>query len=203
MASRAARSVFSAAARASRRPARVAQHIGRRYNSTSSHGSSATSSDKPWIIGSAVIFGPALLYLLSPSARKKSAEHAVHHDKEHEPAHAEKHEPTTETAASSTPPTEVIMKDDEGNEENVAESLAIAEHEDAPKAAVPGSEPASPNVSASSGTESVQAQSEDEVKSEKEAEEPVKAGEDGPTNLGEAREAAKEGKAPKQQAEGA
>jgi hypothetical protein len=54
-----------------------------------------------------------------------------------------------------------------------------------------GSEPASPNVSASSGTESVQAQSEDEVKSEKEAEEPVKAGEDGPTNLGEAREAAK------------
>lgn len=51
MASRAARSIFSAAARASARPARGAQHIGRRYNSASSHGSSATSSDKPWIVG--------------------------------------------------------------------------------------------------------------------------------------------------------
>ena len=60
-------------------------------------------------------------------------------------------------------------------------------------AAFQADEPASPNVSASSGIESVQAQSEDEVKSggEKEAGEPVTAGEDGPTDLGEAREAAK------------
>jgi len=132
MASRAARTVFTAAARASARPARVAQHIGRRHNSASSHGSSATSSDKPWIIGSALVFGPLLLYLLSPSASKKSAEHAGHHDEEHGSAHAPNHESTIE-AAPSTLPTEVKMTDDEGKEENVADSLAAAEHEDVPK----------------------------------------------------------------------
>jgi len=36
------------------------------------------SSDTPWIVGSLVVFGPALLYLLSPSARKNT--HGVHHD---------------------------------------------------------------------------------------------------------------------------
>lgn len=128
------------------------------------------------------------------------------------------------------------MKDDEGKEENVAESLAIAEvpiclslklwppvdgymitarrcaqswgggigssstsreipmTSYAQHSTFQESEPASPDVSATLGVESVQAQGEDEVKSgsdEKETEEPVKAGEDGPTNLGEAREAAK------------
>ena len=48
-----------------------------------------------------------------------------------------------------------------------------------------GSEPASPNVSASSEDE-VKSGSENSSVSEKEAEEPVKAGEDGPSNLGEA-----------------
>ena len=40
--------------------------------------------------------------------------------------HAPDHESTAE-AAPSTPPTEVKMTDDEGKEENVADSLAAAE----------------------------------------------------------------------------
>ncbi|KAF8627711.1 hypothetical protein AX15_004283 [Amanita polypyramis BW_CC] len=121
MASRVARTIFSAGARASVRPTRVAQQIGKRYNSASSHGASATPSDKPWIIGSAIIFGPALLYLLSPSAGKSTAAHATH-----------KHE-ENKAAESSIPPSEVKMKDDEDTEEDVTGALVASEHEDALK----------------------------------------------------------------------
>ncbi|KAK2465378.1 hypothetical protein APHAL10511_002732 [Amanita phalloides] len=160
MASRAARAVFSAAVRVTARPTRVVHHIGRRYNSTSSHGSSATSSDTPWIIGSALVFGPALLYLLSPSARKNTAAHAVH-DGDHG------HESTADAPAPAH--TEVKMKDDEGTEQNVTESLAVAEHEDVPKvgeAIQQEKGTAIPDVTVTPGKENVKEQIEEGVKSE-------------------------------------
>ncbi|KAF8627418.1 hypothetical protein AX17_006233 [Amanita inopinata Kibby_2008] len=136
MASPAIRSIFSAAARASVRPTRATQRLARRNMSASLHGS-ATSSDKPWIIVSALIFGPTLLYLLSPSSRRSTAAHAIHNDKHDFPGYVPKDE-TTSVAPSSNPvsaPKPVVtMKDDEGTEVNISESLEASEHDDVPKA---------------------------------------------------------------------
>jgi len=70
----------------------------------------------PWIIGSLCVFGPAFVYLASPSARKS----APHVDKKH----VDKHAPLQP------------MKDDEGTEVSGAElanSMHKAEATDVPK----------------------------------------------------------------------
>ncbi|KIK69716.1 hypothetical protein GYMLUDRAFT_79809 [Collybiopsis luxurians FD-317 M1] len=84
--------------------------------------SAKKSSDLPWMIGSAVVFGPAFLYLLSPASRK-SAPHDSHHEK-HDKSHAD----------DSKAQEPIKMKDDEGTEANVTESVHKAEAEDVPKA---------------------------------------------------------------------
>jgi len=86
------------------------------------------SSDTPWLIGSLVFFGPAFLYLLSPSARKNT--HGVHNDHHDFPA-LKQHEGHQANKSESAPEVE-IMKDDEGTETNVASSIALSQESDVP-----------------------------------------------------------------------
>lgn len=107
----------------------------RRQFSSNTHGAS-NSGDTPWIIGSALVFVPTLVYLLSPSARSQShnAHSAIGHDEPH--AHAEG------TPKTSPPPeptkSEATIADAEGTEvpvEEVKASLIQAVTQDAPKEA--------------------------------------------------------------------
>ncbi|KAK0504153.1 hypothetical protein EDD18DRAFT_489234 [Armillaria luteobubalina] len=162
MASRA----FTSSLRATlRRPAlhRVAVPSCKRFNST--HAPSAGSSDTPWIIGSAVVFGPLLAYLLKPDGKKKDHHHAksehkpepVVEEKEAEPepepevpapvaeestpeppAEAEPAAETTSAPAAETASETATITDDEGtpvSAEEIKQSIQQAEASDAPKEA--------------------------------------------------------------------
>ncbi|KAJ3876682.1 hypothetical protein F5051DRAFT_410845 [Lentinula edodes] len=122
MASRAPRQLFASFQRVSARSAKAnvysRVHTSRRAMSSSTVEAAKKSSDMPWIIGSAILFGPAFLYLVSPASRKS----APHHD-----SHG-KHEKKTQEHEA------VQAKDDEGTEADVSESLQKAEAEDVPKA---------------------------------------------------------------------
>ncbi|KAG2341064.1 hypothetical protein BDR05DRAFT_965933 [Suillus weaverae] len=87
-------------------------------------------SDTPWMIGSALVFGPAMLYLLSPSARKTRHDHESTHSQSAHRSDASHHvEPQS---AAETP----TMKDDEGTEvsgEEIKQSLEQAFDTDSPK----------------------------------------------------------------------
>lgn len=87
-------------------------------------------SDTPWMIGSALIFGPMMLYLASPSARKTThahesqQSHSVHRS---DASHHVEPQPAAETPA---------MKDDEGTEvsgEEIKQSMEQAFNADSPK----------------------------------------------------------------------
>ncbi|KAG6828570.1 hypothetical protein H0H92_007500 [Tricholoma furcatifolium] len=141
----AARQSLSSTTRASLRNTSSTFRAGaRRMNS--SHAAHTPKSDTPWIVGSAILFGPALLYLLSPSARKQT--HFVHNDahdfpstKKHAPAPAAPQaapEPAPEPTPEPEPqpasePEPVLMKDSEGTEANIADAL-LHEADDVPKA---------------------------------------------------------------------
>lgn len=80
-------------------------------------------------------FGPAFLYLVSPSGRKSVAHAQVHDDK---------HDfPTLNVASHDSHPAfpvsqnKVVMKDDEGTAADVTSSLALAEEANGPKDDVP------------------------------------------------------------------
>ncbi|PBK75012.1 hypothetical protein ARMSODRAFT_951078 [Armillaria solidipes] len=136
---------------------RVAAPSCKRFNST--HAPSTRSSDTPWIIGSAVVFGPLFLYLLKPDGKKEDHHHAksehkpepVVEEKEAEsepepeapaPA-AEESTPEPPAAAEAEPAAETTSEpatitDDEGtpvSAEEVKESIQQAEASDAPKEA--------------------------------------------------------------------
>ncbi|KAF9242612.1 hypothetical protein BU15DRAFT_72722 [Melanogaster broomeanus] len=106
--------------------------FGRRMISTSDpHSWHKTGSDSPWIIGSALVFGPAylqFLYLISPSARKSPHGHASHEHKSHHDEHADAvPEPVQETPS---------MTDDEGAKvsgEDIKESPQNSSEADPPK----------------------------------------------------------------------
>ncbi|EIW83045.1 hypothetical protein CONPUDRAFT_164057 [Coniophora puteana RWD-64-598 SS2] len=178
--------------------------LGRRTMSSSAHGHGASGgSDTVWMIGSAVVFGPALVYLLSPASRK--------------PAHkvAEAHEPhhvTTQQETKEEPP----MKDDEGTEvsgEEIKDSMSKAFDSDSPKDAQDAEEE---QKGESSGAE--EKAEEGEQKEEKKDEGAEVKGKEGekkddkaedkeedkvpevhePTNMGEARLQAKSGVQPKE-----
>ncbi|KAG2122875.1 hypothetical protein BD769DRAFT_1473247 [Suillus cothurnatus] len=92
-----------------------------------SHGN--YGSDTPWMFGSALIFGPAILYLLSPSARKTSHAHGAEHSHSAHRSDASHH---VEPPAAETP----AMKDDEGTEvsgEEIKQSMEQAFDADSPK----------------------------------------------------------------------
>ncbi|KAI0826827.1 hypothetical protein BC628DRAFT_1372017 [Trametes gibbosa] len=84
------------AARAAARPA------ARRFASTSVEHGAKQSSDTTWIIGSALVFGPAAVYLLTASGKDKGKHHADAH-------HA--------AAAKAHAPSEELIKKDEPKEE--------------------------------------------------------------------------------------
>lgn len=87
-------------------------------------------SDTPWIIGSALVFGPMMLYLVSPSARKTTHAHESQHSHSAHRSDASHHvEPQL---AAETP----AMKDDEGTEvsgEEIKQSMEQAFDADSPK----------------------------------------------------------------------
>lgn len=87
-------------------------------------------SDTPWMIGSALIFGPTMLYLVSPSARKTTHAHESQHSHSvhrSDASHHDEPQPAVETPA---------MKDDEGTEvsgEEIKQSMEQAFNADSPK----------------------------------------------------------------------
>ncbi|KAF8073903.1 hypothetical protein FPV67DRAFT_773845 [Lyophyllum atratum] len=224
----AARQTLSSTARASlRRPTASTFRAGaRRMNS--SHAGPKTRSDKPWIIGSALVFGPAFLYLASPSARKTTqfAHNDAHDFPGHDPdpkavARAQAPAPVAaaglketapetprgvkpppvaaSTSTSDKQPEPVIMKDDEGTEEDVTESLQAEEAADVPKAdgAEPsGAEPV-PKVPVTRDEPSPESEHGKQKRGTfADADDPTVA-----TEQGKARKAAKEGIPPKKAAE--
>ncbi|KAG2154483.1 uncharacterized protein EDB93DRAFT_1132660 [Suillus bovinus] len=89
-----------------------------------SHGN--YGSDTPWMIGSALIFGPVVLYLLSPSARKTSHAHESEHG----------HNAHRSDASHHVEPQSPAMTDDEGTEvsgEEIKQSMEQAFDTDSPK----------------------------------------------------------------------
>uniref|UniRef100_A0A0W0F1X9 Uncharacterized protein n=1 Tax=Moniliophthora roreri TaxID=221103 RepID=A0A0W0F1X9_MONRR len=224
MTSRAARQFFSSSLRSAARPAFRAQHAGRRGMSSTPQ-EVKKGSDMPWIIGSAVVFGPAvstllpldasgnlsgqplplqLLYLVSPSSRK-TAPHVAH----------DKHDKHGHGSQSHAP---LPMKDDEGTVADVSGSVAKAEAcpvaEDAPQSDAAPTEQVEAKEDKSKEDkpeEKSEGKSEDKSEEKKSAplEKEKKGGEvqfknpagaksdPGPTNQGEARTASVGHEAPK------
>lgn len=114
---------------------RRAEGVARRQFSSGPHGAS-NGSDTPWIIGSALVFVPTIIYLLSPSAQSNS--HEAHSATGHDEPHAhEKSAPITPPPPEPTK-SEATIADAEGTEvpvEEVKASLALAITQDAPKEA--------------------------------------------------------------------
>ncbi|KAJ3508926.1 hypothetical protein NLJ89_g5491 [Agrocybe chaxingu] len=199
MSARLTRTALSAARRGAQTTLSSTARVSRRAMS-SSH-APATKSDKPWIIGSLLVFGPAFLYLVSPSARKDT--HHVHNDKHDSPAHDKKEN-------AEVKPAEVVIKDDEGTPAQVGASIALSEAVDVPKETqTPAdlaelkkdAETESPPETAPEPTEvPSKAKSPEGISSEKSGTFQAE-GEEGPTSQGKARQAAKEGVAPKEAAE--
>ncbi|KAG2010277.1 hypothetical protein CC2G_013115 [Coprinopsis cinerea AmutBmut pab1-1] len=203
MSARFARTLFQAGARRAQTTA-PRRALGRRNMASEAH-TPATKSDTPWIIGSALIFGPIIAYLVSPSARKNT--HAVHNDKKEYPGLKKK----SETAGSGEQHLKpVMMTDDEGKEENVAGSLALAEKSDVPKASdSPAGFEAAKAEAAGDESAPVQPDAAQEIGStspkshhdSKGTFQDAADSEPSPTPMGKAREAALEHITPKEHAE--
>ncbi|KAF8555252.1 hypothetical protein OG21DRAFT_1496427 [Imleria badia] len=106
----------------------------RRMMSSESHASHASApSDRPWIIGSALVFGPLLLYLVSPSSRKGSHDHTDYGHKSHHVEHEDNH---VQHVESNREGDIKPIADDEGTEvsgQEVKESMEKAFEADSPK----------------------------------------------------------------------
>lgn len=211
MSARLARTALSSAAR--RVNASSAGRVARRNMSSesASHGASTKSSDTPWIVGSALVFGPLFLYLVSPSGRKATQAHTVHDDVRDFPAIKLKdpwHHPATPSVAvekEEAAPVQ-IMTDDEGTPANVASSIALATESDVPKAAESPEGSAELAVAAKSEAEDTAPATEEATPSAGESSSDTsgtfqKSGEEGPTDLKAPREAAKKGVTPKEHAD--
>ncbi|KAH7906720.1 hypothetical protein BJ138DRAFT_1104915 [Hygrophoropsis aurantiaca] len=178
--------------------------LNRRMMSSGGHSGSHSSggSDTPWMVGSALVFGPALLYLLSPSSRNASHHHEKHTEEHHSEVKAEEEE-------TKEPP----MADDEGTEvsgSEVKESMDQAFNTDSPKDAqvaeesesappkdedapapskpeseVPSSEGAQPEGNTQTTGPDAASPPTEEQKTEN-----AETSENNPTNIGEARQEA-------------
>ncbi|KAI0338867.1 hypothetical protein BDW22DRAFT_1432086 [Trametopsis cervina] len=185
----------------------------------SSSSSASQGSDKAWIIGSALVFGPAALYLVSPSSQSQAhaaQQHSLPKTKESHPEDAPV--PTTpppqETAEpESSEPS--ALKDDEGTEvssKDVTDSINKAVDDDSPKdayAAEAGEQKeATPAPSSEASgdkaiSEKTEAPGKHEQKEkpgkEKDASGTLQSKEDsGPSDVGDARKQAKGGNDPKE-----
>ncbi|KAL1746749.1 hypothetical protein HDZ31DRAFT_33485 [Schizophyllum fasciatum] len=136
------------------------------------------SSDMPWIIGAGLIFGPALVYVISTPVSKGHAEGSGDHGHE----------------APS-----VKMKDGEGNEAEVGGAIGDSLSEDAPKAADATSN--SPQADFYKQPESVAESAKldkDTAPGSGSRSKPYKDEDDqSPTDMGDARAATQEKKPPK------
>jgi len=132
--SRTAHRHFSSSLRSSTRVNLSRARLTRRMMSSESHAShGVASSDRPWIIGSALVFGPLFLYLVSPSARKSSHGHTDHGHKSHRDEHGDKH---VQHVDSHREEEVKPIADDEGTEvsgQEVQESIEKAFQADSPK----------------------------------------------------------------------
>ncbi|KAJ2920523.1 hypothetical protein H1R20_g16573, partial [Candolleomyces eurysporus] len=200
---RLARSAFHAATRRATSSApNAARAMGRRTMASSAEGAASKKSDTPWIVGSALVFGPAFLYLVSPSARKSAP---AHHDKHDSKAHEHSPEPAKKEEAAA-PAEKVTLKDDEGKEADVTASLALAEQSNVPKADVSPEQFEETKAKAEEGSAAPPAESSSsEASSEGRTDKSgtfQKPGSEGPTDQKVAEEAAQKGQPPKKQAEG-
>ncbi|THH00177.1 hypothetical protein EW026_g2309 [Hermanssonia centrifuga] len=189
MASRFSRTLFARVARPTLRASRG--NMGKRMMSEV-HGahSPKASSDLPWIIGSALVFGPAALYLLTPSSDKKAHETAEH-------ALPKKKESSSESAPSPDA-ADLPTKDDEGDELPASEVEASARHafnEDSPKDA---QEHESGAVVKDDSEAAEEPKGEDEAAGESKSEaDTEKSTEERPSDQGAARVQSVSGKDPK------
>ncbi|OJT14701.1 hypothetical protein TRAPUB_8754 [Trametes pubescens] len=208
-----------ASARAAARPA------GRRFASTSVEHGAKQSSDLPWMIGSALVFGPAAVYLLTSSGKEKGKHNAdAHHDKAAK-AHAPSEElvkkeeapaPAEDTEASkdeqpaeqseAAPADDGAVTDDEGttvSAKDVDASVKQASDSDSP-ADAQRAEEHDAKFSQGAPGQTAEAETEHEQK-----EKPGSShsgtvqseGDSGPTDLGDAREKSKSKQAPKEAAQ--
>ncbi|KAH9851688.1 hypothetical protein C2E23DRAFT_886245 [Lenzites betulinus] len=199
-----------AAARAATRPA------GKRFASSSAEHGAKKSSDTPWIIGSAAVFGPAAAYLLISSGKDKGKHNADAHHAAAAKAHAPSEElikkdepkeapaPEEEHPAKDHKPAEdSAVADSEGNTasaEDVDASSKQAFKADVPEDAQRAEEHDDKFADGAPG-QTAEAETDHEQK-----EKPGRSrsgtiqseGDSGPTDLGDAREKATSKEAPKQ-----
>ncbi|KAI0300321.1 hypothetical protein BC826DRAFT_992682 [Russula brevipes] len=184
----------------------------RQFTSSAHHGASE-SSDRAWIIGSALVFVPTIGYLLSPSARSKS--HHVHSAAGHgEPRAPAENTPAPPPPQPAEPPkNEETVADAEGTEvpvEEVKASIAQAVEQDAPKEAAQAEVESTESTKYDDGAPGQTSEAEtDHEQIDKPHAEPKKGtlqddadAAPQPTDLGKAREQAKQGRVPKQAAGG-
>ncbi|OSD07457.1 hypothetical protein PYCCODRAFT_1430701 [Trametes coccinea BRFM310] len=119
MASRAfSRRLFASALRAPATAARPA--AGRRLASTGVEHGAKQSSDMPWMIGSALVFGPIAVYLLSTQGKDKGKHSADAHHARAAKAHAPTEEPAQkeeQPAPEPEPAQEEAPKDEQPAEQ--------------------------------------------------------------------------------------
>ncbi|KAH9924298.1 uncharacterized protein BXZ73DRAFT_79268 [Epithele typhae] len=136
MASRFAHRLVTAARPAARVSTRSA---GRRFASSGPGHAAKESSDTPWMIGSALVFGPVIAYLLFPSSKEK-AKHTAAHPRAHDGL---SHVP--EPVAAKQPASE--PKPEAPEPEDVQKSTAQAVASDSPKDAQNAEETGSDSAS--------------------------------------------------------
>ncbi|KAI0322012.1 hypothetical protein OF83DRAFT_80337 [Amylostereum chailletii] len=193
--------VFSRAIPAFRAASRSQGRIlSRRGMSSGAHDAHGSSSDTAWMIGSAAIFVPTILYLLSPAARSSG------HAKEAHGHGTEGHGKTTPSPFSppepAVPVSEEVVRDDEGTAvpaSEVESSLSKSFNEDSPKDAANAEAAGLPEAADTSKTPEPSFNADAPEQKDKPHEEPKKgtlqSDEDDtpkPTDIGVARTAAKE-----------
>ncbi|EPS97561.1 hypothetical protein FOMPIDRAFT_1025004 [Fomitopsis schrenkii] len=210
MASRLGGRIFAQAVRPSVRGA--ARTTGRRGMSSSGH--AAKSSDTPWIIGSAVVFGPAAVWLLLPQSNKKTHDvafsqadrgaHTVGESKQPEPAQEPEPSSGEKTSADSKDtnsseeekkPEDGSLTDAEGetiSAKEVNESMEQSFNEDSPVDAQTSEEKQAKD------DKGVEGAPEAETKPDPKDKPSEKKGDESPSDLGDARKTSKDGEAPKQ-----
>ncbi|KAI0004558.1 hypothetical protein BJV74DRAFT_808124 [Russula compacta] len=203
-----ARSLAPALRRVAYRQART---VAPRQFSSSAH-SASKSSDTPWIIGSALVFVPTVVYLFSPSARSKphQAHSATGHGNPHAPA-----ENTPTPAPLPVEPTknEDTIADAEGTEvpaEEVKASIVQAVTQDSPKEAAQAEAESAESAKSDDNAPGQASEAETETNSEqvkkphaepeKDRAQDDKDAQSRPTDLGEARKQTTQVSAPKEAA---
>ncbi|KAH9841782.1 uncharacterized protein C8Q71DRAFT_738796 [Rhodofomes roseus] len=201
MASRLGRRIFAQAVRPSLRT--TGRTAGRRCMSSSAE--AGKSSDMPWIIGSAITFGPLAIWLISSGSTKKSHDVALSHS--NDGAYSVKNEdesapePSGEEAEDKPESSESkdAITDSDGETvsgKEVNESMQQSFNEDSPPDAQAAEEKKAKDGKWAEGAPGQT--SEAETKPEQKEKPTEKKGGEAPSDLGDARKTSKGGEAPKE-----